>query len=151
MLKALAMFLGLVTFLPSTAIILGCLLLLWINVITCRIPFKIKDASLLFSFKISFEAILFRFLSSLSNNIFPPFKSIIFQVAWWSKIPGRYLWKLLKASIILLPFSWITLPLKSFKISFVSIGFIWCWRLYKIFQNRKLNQMVRYWMNDITR
>ena len=42
-LKALAMFLGFVTSLFVTVIILGCLLLLCFNVISCRIPFQMKD------------------------------------------------------------------------------------------------------------
>ena len=43
------------------------------------------------------------------------------------------------------------IPIKIFKILCISIRFTWWWRLYKIFQNNKLNQIVRYWMNDITR
>ena len=48
LLKALAIFLGFGTFLRFTLIILNCLLLLYFNVVSCRIPFQIKDISFLF-------------------------------------------------------------------------------------------------------
>ena len=44
-LKALAMFLGFATSLSFTLIVLGCLLLLCFNVISCRAPFQVNDLS----------------------------------------------------------------------------------------------------------
>ena len=43
--KALAMILEFVTSLPFTLVILGCLLLLCFNVISCQAPFQVNDLS----------------------------------------------------------------------------------------------------------
>ena len=52
LLKALAMFLEFLTSLPFAVITLGCLLLLYLNVTGCQIPFQIKNMSFLSSFEV---------------------------------------------------------------------------------------------------
>ena len=89
MLKALAMFLGFVTSFPFTVIILGCLL--FFNLISCRILFQIKNVSFLFFVKIVLEVTLVRFSNYISNNLFHPFKFIMYYIFCTKSLQGHYI------------------------------------------------------------